>query len=298
MISQITPTGQPGQAREVDRRFGLAGALEHAARLRPQWKHVPRLHEVPGAAAGRRHLDRAARSAALMPVVIPSRASTDTVNAVSNGDSFLAAIRSSPSSSQRSGVSARQISPRPSLAMKLIASGVANCAAIVRSPSFSRSSSSQTTIILPARISSRASSTVANGLLIERLLDVLGEHVDLQVDGPVGFGRAQRRRSSVSGMREYCARLLVDRGTVDETPSSRSSLFPDVSAAPGWGSERDDPRERVARVLYRRDAVHAPLHEVAAEPVGRPQRQLQVDRAAFRDGAEAARRSDCSSRRR
>ena len=104
-----------------------------------------------------------ARSAALMPVVIPSRASTDTVNAVSNGDSFFAAIRSSPSSSQRSGVSARQISPRPSLAMKLIASGVANCAAIVRSPSFSRSSSSQTTTILPARISSRASSTVANG---------------------------------------------------------------------------------------------------------------------------------------
>ena len=31
-----------------------------------------------------------------MPVVIPSRASTDTVNAVSNGDSFLAAIRSRP----------------------------------------------------------------------------------------------------------------------------------------------------------------------------------------------------------
>ena len=107
-----------------------------------------------------------ARSAALMPVVTPSRASMVTVNGVSNGDSFLAAISSSPSASQRSGVNARQISPRPSLAMKLIASGVANCAASVRSPSFSRSSSSQTTTMRPARISSSASSIVANGRLI------------------------------------------------------------------------------------------------------------------------------------
>ena len=105
-----------------------------------------------------------ARSWAEMPVVTPSRASTETVNAVWNGDSFLAAIRSSPSSSQRSGVSARQIRPRASFAMKLIASGVANCAASVRSPSFSRSSASQTTTILPARMSSMASSIVANGV--------------------------------------------------------------------------------------------------------------------------------------
>ena len=37
-----------------------------------------------------------ARSCAEMPVVTPSRASTETVNAVSNEDSFLAAIRSRP----------------------------------------------------------------------------------------------------------------------------------------------------------------------------------------------------------
>ncbi len=107
-----------------------------------------------------------ARSWAEMPVVTPSRASTDTVNGVSKDDSFLAAIRSSPSSSQRSEVSDRQISPRPSLAMKLIASGVANWAAIVRSPSFSRSSSSQTTTILPCLISSIASSIVANDVVV------------------------------------------------------------------------------------------------------------------------------------
>ncbi len=44
-----------------------------------------------------------ARSCAEMPVVMPSRASIDTVNAVWNGDSFFAAIRSRPSSSQRVG---------------------------------------------------------------------------------------------------------------------------------------------------------------------------------------------------
>ena len=54
--------------------------------------------------------------------------------------------------------------------MKFTASGVANCAAIVRSPSFSRSSSSQTTTILPWRMSSSASSIVANGLRVFGLM--------------------------------------------------------------------------------------------------------------------------------
>ena len=49
----------------------------------------------------------------------------------------------------------------PCVAMKLIASGVANWAAMTRSPSFSRSSSSTTTIMWPARIASIASSIVA-----------------------------------------------------------------------------------------------------------------------------------------
>ncbi len=76
----------------------------------------------------------------------------------------MAAIRLSPSSLQRSSVSARQIRPLPWVAMKLTASGVANCAASVRSPSFSRFSSSQTTTIRPRRMSSIASSMVAKGV--------------------------------------------------------------------------------------------------------------------------------------
>ena len=39
-----------------------------------------------------RHLDRVRPVAAEMPVVTPERASIETVNAVSNADSFLAAI--------------------------------------------------------------------------------------------------------------------------------------------------------------------------------------------------------------
>src|SRR3954454_8633851 len=47
--------------------------------------------------------------------------------------------------------------------MKLMASGVTCSAARVRSPSFSRSSSSTTTTIRPARISSTAPGTSVNG---------------------------------------------------------------------------------------------------------------------------------------
>src|SRR6478609_537630 len=57
---------------------------------------------------------------------------------------------------------ARQIKPRPNLAIKLMASGVIFSAAMVRSPSFSRSSSSTTTIMRPARISSIAVGTSVN----------------------------------------------------------------------------------------------------------------------------------------
>ncbi len=95
---------------------------------------------------------------------MPSRASIETVKAVPYGVSLWSVIIRSPSSSQRSPVRQRQMRPRPSFAMNAIASGVANCAAIVRSPSFSRSAASTTTTIRPRRISSTASSTVANGL--------------------------------------------------------------------------------------------------------------------------------------
>ena len=66
--------------------------------------------------------------------------SIDMVKAVSWRLEFLGLINCRPSASMRVPGSARQISPRPCVAMKLIASGVAICAGMTRSPSFSRSS--------------------------------------------------------------------------------------------------------------------------------------------------------------
>ncbi len=83
-----------------------------------------------------------ARSAAEIPVVTPSAASMDSVKAVPNREVFLDDICGRCRASQISALSGRQIRPRACLAMKLMTSGVTFSAAMVRSPSFSRSSSS------------------------------------------------------------------------------------------------------------------------------------------------------------
>ena len=100
-----------------------------------------------------------ARSKAEMPVEIPSRASTVIVNAVEKGSRFSLLIWRSANRSARSRVRARQMSPRPNRAMKLMASGLAWTAGMMRSPSFSRSASSTMTTIRPACISERIAST-------------------------------------------------------------------------------------------------------------------------------------------
>ena len=70
-----------------------------------------------------------------------------------------------PSWSARSLVTARQIIPFARIITFTI-SGVMSCAAQMRSPSFSRSSSSATTTKRPFRMSSMACSTVPNGMLL------------------------------------------------------------------------------------------------------------------------------------
>src|SRR5215207_646980 len=108
-----------------------------------------------------------ARSAAEIPVVMSLRASIDTVNAVPNVAVFSTACWGNCSSSTRSGVRARQINPRACRAMKMMACGVTFSAAITRSPSFSRSSSSTRITNLPFLMSRRASSMLSNGVGIE-----------------------------------------------------------------------------------------------------------------------------------
>ncbi len=99
-----------------------------------------------------------ARSAAEMPVVTPSRASTEIVYAV-RSRSLLCGVISGISS--RSSISAgigTQITPLEWRIVKAISAGVALLAAKMMSPSFSRSSSSTTTTGLPAATSAIARS--------------------------------------------------------------------------------------------------------------------------------------------
>jgi hypothetical protein len=105
-----------------------------------------------------------ARSKAEMPVVMLARASTDTVNAVPMDSVFWEVISWRDSSRSRSAVMGMQIRPRAKRAIKLMASGVTFSAAIIRSPSFSRFSSSNTMIKRPDWISEITSSTEQNGI--------------------------------------------------------------------------------------------------------------------------------------
>ena len=101
-----------------------------------------------------------ARSKAEVPVVVPRRASTDSVKGVPN----LAVLRDTMSFKPRRSAHSADMGahrmPRPCLSMKFTVSGVAFSAAHTRSPSFSRSASSTTTMICPARIRRTASGTV------------------------------------------------------------------------------------------------------------------------------------------
>ena len=101
------------------------------------------------------------RSAAEIPVVV-STWSIDTVNAVSWLSVLLLTICGICNFFMISSPIGIQIRPLACVAIKLTFSVVANSAAQIKSPSFSRSSSSVTRISFPFFKSSSASSTVLN----------------------------------------------------------------------------------------------------------------------------------------
>src|SRR4051795_10939981 len=212
-----------------------------------------------------------------MPVVTPSRASIVTVNGVSCALSFLAAMSSRSSSSQRSGGSARQIQPPACRVMKLIASGVTNWAAITRSPSFSRSSSSTTTTILPAAMASSASSMVANSTsvrgtldtLSHQLLHVLRHHVHLQVDLTAHIRLSQGRARERLGDQRDVERLVVDAGDRQAHPvDGDRALLDRVAKHLRARLDRDHPREAfLADGRDHTDPVDVALDHVATETI-------------------------------
>src|SRR5208282_1672989 len=92
--------------------------------------------------------------------------------------------------------------------MKLTSSGRTHSAAMIRSPSFSRSSSSITTAIFPWRMSSRISSIVFSALINLTLryfrfdhqpFEITRDHVDLDIRARARAKLAQRRH--LAGMR-------------------------------------------------------------------------------------------------
>src|SRR3954452_10863315 len=99
------------------------------------------------------------------------------------------------SSSSRGPSTGMQITPLVWRIMKAIFSGVIASAAMIRSPSFSRSASSTTITISPRATAATAFSIWVKGIsfpLLEESFDVLGEDVHFEVDGIAGLLGAQR----------------------------------------------------------------------------------------------------------
>src|SRR5690349_1123058 len=110
---------------------------------------------------------------------------------------FCWTIGPSASSRARSEVTVVQITPDVCCRKKAIDWGVANSAAMIRSPSFSRSSSSTTTTISPRPIAaiafSMSSSAMGSILLEEEAFHVLGDEVDLEVHLVAGAASTEGR---------------------------------------------------------------------------------------------------------
>ena len=104
------------------------------------------------------------RSWAEIPVETPSAASIETVKAVSYLEALCLTIMGIFNVSINLFAIGKQIKPRASTAIKLIISGVILSAAITKSPSFSRSSSSTRIISSPLAICSIASLIGVNGV--------------------------------------------------------------------------------------------------------------------------------------
>ena len=111
-----------------------------------------------------------ARSCAEMPVAMPSAASMEAVKLVPWRERFSLTIGRRPRRAACASVTGMQIRPRPCMARKLTFSGVTKSAAKTRSPSFSRSSSSTSTTMLPARISAMISATGLRDAALSRFM--------------------------------------------------------------------------------------------------------------------------------
>src|SRR5918994_4787315 len=304
MISQITPAGLRAAIRE---RSTAASVWPARCRTPPgrarKGKTWPGMTRSSGSvASSTATLHVCARSAAEMPVETPSLASMETVKAVPMREELWVIICGISRWSSISSAIGRQMSPLPWVAMKFMSSGVTSSAAIVRSPSFSRSSSSQTITIFPALMSSMTSSIGLNGIfdaplevsqvsflsLPQEPLHVFGYDIRLQVH-PVSrpelpeVGVRAGLRQDGDSERAFAHRDDGEADAVDADATLldnvaehglRRAELPDLRFPLGPGRE-DLPH-----------AVHVPLHDVPPEPVRRSHRPLEVDRAPLREAPQ------------
>src|ERR687890_1592125 len=234
-----------------------------------------------------------ALSAAEIPVVIPSLASILAVKAVPIREVLCLVISGISRRSIISPAIGRQMRPRPCVAMKFMSSGVTSSAAIVRSPSFSRSSSSQTMIILPALISSMISSIGLNGILHAPLwrlytlvqprqqqpLHVLADHIGLQVH-LVTYREALQSRSLPSlGQYRDGKRPLSHRDESEaDTIYTHAPFLDCISENARRCRELPDLHAPGVTSAFRRDVyqltnpVYVPLHYVSPKTPSRRHR--------------------------
>ena len=144
-----------------------------------------------------------------MPVVV-SMWSMETVKAVSWLSVFSATIGGRPSRLATSALMGVQIRPLALDAIKFMFSWVANSAAQIMSPSFSRSGSSVTRMIFPALRSSRASSMVLYSYFFSSIVPPV---IFMQRLGARCSARpAQARLCSMSSVMPPSRRMLPPSG--------------------------------------------------------------------------------------
>src|ERR671916_1970495 len=243
-----------------------------------------------------------ARSAAEMPVETPSFASMETVKAVPMRDELWVIIWGISSRSSSSSAIGRQMRPRPCTAMKLMSSGVTSSAAMVRSPSFSRSSSSQTITIFPALISSITSSIWLNGIF-DAPLEVLQASARSRPKEPLYVFRYDVRLQvhpvSDPKLPEVRVRARLGQDGDGERPLAHGDhrqayavdadapLLDDVAQHRLRGAERPDLRLALGPHLeHLAHSVDVPLNDVPPEPSGRAHGPFQVHGAPFDQVAE------------
>src|SRR2546422_470316 len=297
VISQMTPTGASPAMRQRSTAASVCPARTSTPPSRARsGKMCPGFTRseaaVPGSASSR--IVRA-RSAALIPVLTPSRASTLTVNAVPRRASLRVTIWGRSRASRRSAVIGTQTTPLAYLRMNATSSGSQSSAAMVRSPSFSRSSSSTTTTIRPSLISWVASSIVANGArgattlgrgrraarlmvidsslvspsaLREQAPHVLCEDIGLQVHevpGPESAEGGALRRVRYERDLEIG---LAQRHDRERHAVDGDEPFGHEVGRESSGQREAQPRRPAALVVAReqlRGLVDVPLHEMPAE---------------------------------